>query len=153
MNSHIIYFDDYVNAFNEGMENFGSIFVVFILIGASIAIAVLLNTLIINVTEKDQELATMSILGFNRLFLTKVLVVENVIIGVIGGIIGVIASILTTKILMAEFVSWEFYWELSARTDISIVIFLFILLTSILSSGYGYWRIRKINLVEKSRFE
>ena len=115
------------------MENFGSIFVVFILIGASIAIAVLLNTLIINVTEKDQELATMSILGFNRMFLTKVLVVENVIIGVIGGRIGVIAAILTTKILMAEFVSWEFYWELSARTDISIVIFLFILLTSILS--------------------
>ena len=78
---------------------------------------------------------------------------ENVIIGVVGGIIGVIASILTTRILMSEFVSWEFYWELSARTDISIVIFLFILLTSILSSGYGYWRIRKINLVEKSRFE
>ena len=151
--SHIIYFDDYVNAFNEGMENFGSIFVVFILIGASIAIAVLLNTLIINVTEKDQELATMSILGFDRLFLTKILVVENVIIGVVGGIIGVIASILTTRILMSEFVSWEFYWELSARTDISIVIFLFILLTSILSSGYGYWRIKKISLVEKSRFE
>lgn len=151
--SQIIYYDEYANAFNESMENFRSLFVIFILIGMSIAVAVLFNTLVINITEKDQELATMSILGFDRLFLTKVLVVENVIIGVLGGIIGVIASIVTAKILVAQFITWAFYFETNARLDISMTIFGFILVTSLLSSVYGYWRLRKINLVEKSRFE
>ena len=151
--SQIIYFDDYANAFNEGMENFSSLFAVFILIGMAIAVAVLLNTLIINITERDQELATMSILGFDRLFLTKVMLVENVIIGVIGGIVGVLVSIFAAEILITQFVTWAFYFEISARLDISLAIFGFVLATSLLSSVYGYWRIKKISLVEKSRFE
>ena len=151
--SQIIYFDDYANAFNEGMENFSSLFAVFILIGMAIAVAVLLNTLIINITERDQELATMSILGFDRLFLTKVMLVENVIIGVIGGIVGVLVSIFAAEILITQFITWAFYFEISARLDISLAIFGFVLATSLLSSVYGYWRIKKINLVEKSRFE
>ena len=151
--SQIIYYDDYANAFNESMENFTSIFVVFILIGMSIAVAVLLNTLIINITERDQEFATMSVLGFNRRFLTKVLIVENVVIGILGGIVGVIASITTGEFLVSQFVTWAFYFEQTVRLDVSLAIFGFVLVTSLLSSLYGYWRIRNIDIVEKSRFE
>ena len=151
--SQIIYYDDYANAFNESMENFTSIFVVFILIGMSIAVAVLLNTLIINITERDQEFATMSVLGFSRRFLTKVLIVENVVIGILGGIVGVIASITTGEFLVSQFVTWAFYFEQTVRLDVSLAIFGFVLVTSLLSSLYGYWRIRNIDIVEKSRFE
>lgn len=151
--SQVIHYDDYVNAFRDSMENFASIFIIFILIGMSIAVAVLFNTLIINITEKDQEFATMSVLGFNRRFLTKILIVENVVIGVLGGIVGVIVSIITAEILIAQFISWSFYFEASARFDISLMIFGFVMVASLLFSFYGYWRIKNIDIVEKSRFE
>ena len=72
------------------------------------------------------------------------MLVENVIIGVIGGIVGVLVSIFAAEILITQFITWAFYFEISARLDISLAIFGFVLATSLLSSVYGYWRIGKL---------
>tara|TARA_B100000029_G_C17442983_1_gene912162 strand:- start:388 stop:1194 length:807 start_codon:yes stop_codon:yes gene_type:complete len=147
----ITYSDDYASQFNQAMDQYKVSIYIFLSIGAIIAIAVLLNTLIINLTEKDSEISTLRILGISKFNLTKILLVENFVIGILGGVVGVILSIYTAKLLHSSFTTWLFYYEFKTDWHISLMILILILSTSLLTSFYGTRRISNIDLVEKTK--
>ena len=147
----ITYSDDYASQFNQALDQYKISIYIFLSIGAIIAIAVLLNTLIINLTEKDSEISTLRILGISKFNLTKILLVENFVIGILGGVVGVILSIYTAKLLHSSFTTWLFYYEFKTDWQISVMILILILSTSLLTSFYGTRRISNINLVEKTK--
>ena len=63
-------------------------------LGLLFTFAVMLNTMIMNVAERDFELATLRVLGASTTRLGSMLLFESVLIGIIGGIIGVILSLI-----------------------------------------------------------
>ena len=140
---------DSLDAVETLMEQQQGIFLAIQGLGILIAVAVLFNTLVMNLAERDTELATLRVLGASNNRLGLMLFGEHLGIGLIGGVLGCVFSILGTKLMMSTFVTWTAYFTVAPSNDsiftlIGIVVFISISLTP-----FGMWRIKKMNLVEK----
>ena len=91
------------------IEQQTQIFQAIMYLGLLFTIAVMLNTMIMNVAERDFELATLRVLGASTKRLGGMLLFESLLIGIIGGIIGVFFAYGGAIGLAASFSSWEFY--------------------------------------------
>jgi putative ABC transport system permease protein len=141
--------EDSLEAFETLMEQQEGVFIAIEGLGILIAIAVLFNTLVMNLAERDTELATLRVLGASNNRLGLMLFGEHLVIGLIGGVLGCLFSILGTKLMISTFVSWSAYFTVTASnssifTLIGIVVFISVSLTP-----FGMWRIKKMDLVTK----
>jgi len=141
--------EDTLDAFNSLQKKQNGLFIAIELLGILIAVAVLFNTLVMNLAERDTELATLRVLGASNNRLGLMLFGEHLGIGLVGGTLGCLFSVIGTKLMLASFITWTAYFTVSASnssifTLIGIVVFISISLTP-----FGMWRISKMNLVEK----
>jgi len=147
----VSYRQDSIDAFEKSWESQQIGFKIFLFIGWSIAIAVLLNTLMINLTEHDTEFATLRILGASSVRLSVILLVESIVIGLLGAVVGILASILTANAMMASFSTWAWTFPISADPMAVVLIGVYILVAAIVITPVGIWRIRRMDLVEKAK--
>ena len=141
--------EDTIDAFASLEEQQEGMFLAVQGLGILIAVAVLFNTLVMNLAERDTELATLRVLGASNNRLGLMLFGEHLAIGLIGGVLGCIFSVFGTKLMIGSFVTWTTYFTVAASnssifTLIGIVVFISISLTP-----FGMWRIKKMDLVEK----
>ena len=117
-------------------------------IGGLMAVAVLFNTLLINLSERDTELATLRVLGASKLKLAIILTVEHSIIGLLGGIAGLFASRGMAMVLVNEFSTWTFHLSFipSRGTELTIIGIIFGI--SALITPLGIYRLHKMNLLK-----
>jgi len=118
-------------------------------LGILFATAVLFNTLIMNISERDAELATLRVLGASTKQLTMILFVESLLIGVLGGIFGVIFAFLGAVGLASSFSSWQFFFPVVLDTFVALRLLFVIILISVATLPVGVYRLRKMDLVEK----
>jgi ABC-type lipoprotein release transport system permease subunit len=142
---------DIVAAFDEAWEKNSAGFKIFIAVGAAIAFAVLLNTLAINLTEHDNEFATLRILGASTARIANILCFENLVIGLLGGLAGAYASIRTAMWLGSEFTTWSWYFSFPIRWDIVLWVIGLIMVCSLAVTPIGALRVRKMDLVKKAQ--
>jgi putative ABC transport system permease protein len=79
---------DSSNALTKNMEAMKSTIGMLIMLSAILLIAVLYNIATINIFERQRELATLKVLGFNNKEIKKLIFNENYIISIFGTIIG-----------------------------------------------------------------
>ncbi|MDR3598360.1 FtsX-like permease family protein [Clostridium sp.] len=79
---------DSSNALTKNMEAMKSTIGMLIMLSAILLIAVLYNIATINIFERQRELATLKVLGFNNKEIKKLIFNENYIISILGIIIG-----------------------------------------------------------------
>ncbi|MBT6972718.1 MAG: FtsX-like permease family protein [Euryarchaeota archaeon] len=139
------------NSIDELMETQAGVMAVMLFVGWSIALAILLNTLLINLSERDTEFATLRILGASRGTLTKILLIEHAIIGLFGGLFGAFSSYFLASALSAEFSTWAFHLPLLVNWWIIGQIILYVFIAAILTTPVGIWRINKMDLIEQSK--
>jgi len=122
---------------------------VFIFLGILVAVAVLFNTLVMNLAERDLELSTLRVLGASTTRLGSMIIGENFVIGLVGGIFGAIFAYFGTVYIAGEFSSWTFY--ITVVPSLNIVLFLIatVIIISLAITPYGIWRLRRMDLVEK----
>ena len=122
---------------------------VFIFLGILVAAAVLFNTLVMNLAERDLELSTLRVLGGSTTRLGSMIIGENFVIGLVGGIFGAIFAYFGTVYIAGEFSSWTFY--ITVVPSLNIVLFLIatVIIISLAITPYGIWRLRRMDLVEK----
>jgi ABC-type transport system, involved in lipoprotein release, permease component len=80
--------NDSLNALMQAMGAMGASIVIYITLAGILLIAVLYNIATINIFERQRELATLKVLGFNNNEVKKLIFTENYIITVFGMIIG-----------------------------------------------------------------
>jgi putative ABC transport system permease protein len=141
--------EDTIDAFESMMEQQQGIFLAIEGLGILVAVAVLFNTLVMNLAERDRELATLRVLGASTNRLGVMLFGEHLAIGLIGGILGCIFSIMGTKYLMSTFVTWVAYFTVAPSNDSIFILIGIVVFISISMTPFGMWRIKKMNLVEK----
>ena len=78
-----------INGMNSLIEQQTQIFQAMMYLGLMFTIAVMFNTMIMNVAERDFELATLRVLGASTRSLGLMLLFESLLIGIIGGLVGV----------------------------------------------------------------
>jgi len=118
-------------------------------LGIVIAIAVLFNTLLMNLAERDTELATLRVLGAPMSKIGKMMFWEHLGIGLIGGVLGAIFAYFGTVLLIGSQVQWAFYFTIEPQFNATVIIVGLITAISIALTPIGMWRIKKMDLVDK----
>ena len=140
---------DIVENFEILMEQQEKMYLAIQGLGIMIAVAVLFNTLVMNLAERDTEIATLRVLGASNNRLGLMLFGEHLAIGLVGGILGCIFSVIGTKLLMASFVTWVAYFTVNASYSSVLILIGIVVGISISLTPFGMWRIKRMNLVEK----
>ena len=141
--------EDTLESFETLMEQQEGLYLAIEGLGILIAVAVLFNTLVMNLAERDRELATLRVLGASNNRLGTMLFGEHLAIGLIGGILGCIFSVMGTKFLMSTFVTWAAYFTVAPSNDSIFILIGIVVFISISLTPFGMWRIKKMDLVEK----
>ena len=97
-----------LDGINSLLDQQTQIFQGMMYLGLLFTIVVMFNTMIMNVAERDFELATLRVLGASTRSLGLMLLFESLLIGVIGGIVGVLFAYAGAVGLAASFSSWQF---------------------------------------------
>ncbi|MBJ24451.1 MAG: hypothetical protein CMB64_07270 [Euryarchaeota archaeon] len=118
-------------------------------LGLLIAFAVLFNTLVMNIAERDFELSTLRVLGAPMNKLGFMLLGEHLFIGIIGGIIACIASVFMATLMIDSMVQWAFYFTIEPTISQIFTIGGIVVGMAVALTPLGMWRIYKMNLVEK----
>jgi putative ABC transport system permease protein len=143
--------EETIETFNEAWKRQSAGMYIFLAIGWLIALAVLINTLMINLTEHDNEFATLRVLGASSLRLSGILLVESLVIGLIGGTIGALASIATAVMMAEAFTTWMWTFPVIIDPFIVAQIIGMIVLFSVCITPIGLWRVWRMDLVETAK--
>ena len=118
-------------------------------LGLMFTIAVIFNTMIMNVAERDFELATLRVLGASTRSLGFMLLFESLLIGIIGGLVGVAFAYGGAVGLAASFSSWQFFVAIVVVPSVAYQLMAGVIVIAVAMTPIGVWRLRRMDLVEK----
>lgn len=138
-----------IEGMNSLIDQQTQIFLAMMYLGLMFTIAVMFNTMIMNVAERDFELATLRVLGASTPSLGIMLLFESLLIGIIGGLVGVVFAYGGAVGLAASFSTWQFYVTVLIVPSVAYQLMLGVILIAIAMTPIGVWRLRRMDLVEK----
>ena len=141
--------EDLISSYESILEQQQGFLGSILFLGILIAIVVLFNTLIINLSERDREIATLRVLGAPMNRLGWMMLGEHLAIGLIGGILAFVFTLVGTQAMVSSFVQWSFYMTVSADPAVAMQLIGIVVFISVILTPYGMRRIRKMDLVEK----
>ena len=118
-------------------------------LGVIIAIAVLFNTLLMNISERASELATLRVLGAPISRIRSMMLGEHLAIGLIGGVLAAVFTIVMAQYMISSFVQWAFFFTLQPDIMAALELILVVVVISVMCTPYGTWRVSRMDLVEK----
>lgn len=77
------------------------VFTVAIIILAVVAIIIIMNTMVVSIIERTNEIGMMRALGAGRLFVRRMFVMETVSLSVVFGLVGIVLSFVASAIINA----------------------------------------------------
>jgi putative ABC transport system permease protein len=138
-----------LNGINSLLDQQTQIFQTMMYLGLLFTIVVMFNTMIMNVAERDFELATLRVLGASTRNLGTMLLFESLLIGIIGGIVGVLFAYGGAVGLAASFSSWQFFVPVTIVPSVAWQLMSGVILIAVAMTPFGVWRLRRMDLVEK----
>ena len=138
-----------IDGMNSLLEQQTQIFQAMMYLGLMFTIAVMFNTMIMNVAERDFELATLRVLGASTRSLGTMLLFESLVIGIIGGLVGVLFAYGGAVGLAASFSSWQFYVTIVMVPSVAYQLMTGVVVIAVAMTPIGIWRLRRMDLVEK----
>lgn len=139
---------DIVKSFKTLMDVQKQFYVAIEALGILIALAVLFNTLLMNLAERDTELATLRVLGAPIKSIGKMMLGEHLAIGLVGGVLSAALSVLGTKLLISAMVQWSFYFTVQTNWSVFALIVGVVVAISVSLTPLGMWRVQKMDIVE-----
>ena len=117
--------------------------------GLLLAAIVMFNTMLMNMSERDRELATLRVLGASSSRLGVMLLLEAIGIGLVSGIVGVLFAFGGALGLATAFSTWQFYFPVVIDPGVAIELVVAVVGLALLTTPVGIWRLRRLDLVEK----
>ena len=140
---------DMLDSFDSLLEKQQGIYNAILGLGVIIAIAVLFNTLLMNLSERDSELATLRVLGAPISRIRSMMLGEQLAIGLIGGVLAAMFTIVMAQYLISAMVQWAFFFTLQPDTMAALKLILIVVVISVICTPYGTYRVSRMDLVEK----
>ena len=138
-----------IDGMNSLLDQQTQIFQAMMYLGLLFTIAVMFNTMIMNVAERDFELATLRVLGASTRSLGFMLLFESLLIGIIGGLVGVAFAYGGAVGLAASFSTWQFFVAIVIVPSVAYQLMTGVILIAVAMTPIGIWRLRRMDLVEK----
>ncbi|MEC7720939.1 MAG: FtsX-like permease family protein, partial [Candidatus Thermoplasmatota archaeon] len=105
--------------------------------------------LLMNLSERDSELATLRVLGAPISRIRMMILGEHFAIGLIGGVLSAAFTIVMAQYLISQLVQWAFYFTLQPNFAGTLQLILIVVVISVLSTPIGTSRVSRMDLVEK----
>ena len=140
---------DMLDSFDSLLEKQQGIYNAILGLGVIIAIAVLFNTLLMNLSERDSELATLRVLGAPISRIRSMMLGEHLAIGLIGGVLAAVFTIVMAQYMISSIVQWAFFFTLQPDIMAALELILVVVVISVMCTPYGTWRVSRMDLVEK----
>ena len=131
------------------LEKQTQLFQAMMYLGLMFTVVVMFNTMVMNVAERDFELATLRVLGASTKSLGLMLLFESVLIGILGGIVGVIFAYGGAVGLAASFSTWQFRVPVVLVPSVAYQLMGGVIAIAVAMTPIGIWRLRKMDLVDK----
>ena len=138
-----------LDGINSLLDQHTQTFQAMMYLGLLFTVVVMFNTMIMNVAERDFELATLRVLGASTRSLGLMLLFESLLIGIVGGIVGVMFAYGGAVGLAASFSSWQFFVPVTVVPSVAWQLMSGVILIAIAMTPFGIWRLRRMDLVEK----
>ena len=138
-----------INGMNTLLDQQTQFFQAMMYLGLMFTVAVMFNTMIMNVAERDFELATLRVLGASTRSLGFMLLFESLLIGIIGGLVGVAFAYGGAVGLAASFSSWQFFVAIVVVPSVAYQLMVGVIVIAVAMTPIGIWRLRRMDLVEK----
>ena len=149
MSSGIVDRQSLLNGIESLLEQQTQILTAVMGLGVLFTLAVMFNTMVMNIAERDFELATLRVLGASTIGIGTMLTFESLLIGVIGGIIGVAFAFGGAVGMASSFSTWAFYFPVILVPSVAFELMSIVIIIALAMVPIGIWRIRRMNLVEK----
>jgi len=131
------------------LEQQTQIFQSMMYLGLMFTIVVMFNTMVMNVAERDFELATLRVLGASLKSLGLMLLFESLMIGLLGGLVGVLFAYGGAVGLAASFSTWQFHVPVVLVPSVAYQLMGGVLAIAVAMTPIGVWRLRQMDLIEK----
>ena len=118
-------------------------------LGVLFTLAVMFNTMVMNIAERDFELATLRVLGASTMGIGTMLTFESLLIGFIGGLVGVAFAFGGAVGMASSFSTWTFYFPVILVPSVALELMSIVIVIALAMVPIGIWRIRRMDLVEK----
>ena len=138
-----------LDGINSLLDQQTQIFQTMMYLGLLFTVVVMFNTMIMNVAERDFELATLRVLGASTRNLGTMLLFESLLIGIIGGVVGVLFAYGGAVGLAASFSSWQFFVPVTIVPNVAWQLMSGVIIIAVAMTPFGVWRLRRMDLVEK----
>ncbi len=134
------------------LEQQTQIFQAMMYLGLMFTVVVMFNTMVMNVAERDVELATLRVLGASTKSLGLMLLFESLLIGILGGIVGVLFAYGGAVGLAASFSTWQFYFPIVLIPSVAYQLMGGVIAIAVAMTPIGIWRLRKMDLVDNIKY-
>ena len=131
------------------LEQQTQIFQAMMYLGLMFTVVVMFNTMVMNVAERDFELATLRVLGASTKSLGSMLLFESLLIGILGGVVGVLFAYGGAVGLAASFSTWQLHVPVLFVPSVAYQLMGGVIVIAVAMTPIGIWRLRKMDLVEK----
>ena len=131
------------------LEQQTQIFQSMMYLGLMFTVVVMFNTMVMNVAERDFELATLRVLGASIKSLGLMLLFESLMIGLLGGLVGVLFAYGGAVGLAASFSTWQFHVPVVLVPSVAYQLMGGVLAIAVAMTPIGVWRLRQMDLIEK----
>ncbi len=135
----------------EMMElNLGFI-AIMITLGAGLALAIIYNTVSINIVERTRELASMRAMGMARRTVGVLITVENLLVGVLGLVGGIPLGYILNQVLVASWENETMQFEAVIFPASYFITIIAIVLTILLSQIPGIRQLNRVDLAAATK--
>ena len=131
------------------LEKQTQLFQAMMYLGLMFTIIVMFNTMVMNVAERDFELATLRVLGASTKSLGLMLLFESLMIGLLGGLVGVLFAYGGAVGLAASISTWQFHIPVVLVPSVAYQLMGGVLTIAVAMTPFGVWRLRRMDLIEK----
>lgn len=139
---------DLMESANKEIKGLNNIVVLIVVVSSMLSLTVLYNLTSINISEREREIATLKVLGFNGRESNEYIYRETLVVVIIGIIIGLIIAVPTHRVITG-FIEGDDMMFLKSVKPLSFVCAgMLTLLFALIMQFVTYFKLKKVDMIE-----
>jgi len=148
---NVISMERFRRTIEEIMSLMTDFFLFSVAFGSSLAFAEVFNTTMINILERRREIATLIMLGYTVSEISKSLLIETLLLGIVGIVLGFPLSVLTLQMFKMTYRSELFNMPFVIYSKTYVIMFVTMMVVFILSLTPGIRYVARMDIERVTR--
>ena len=138
---------DLMESANKEIKGLNNIVVLIVVVSSMLSITVLYNLTSINISEREREIATLKVLGFNGRESNEYIYRETLVVVIIGIIIGLIIAVPTHRVITGFIEGDDMMFLKSVKALSFVYAGMLTLMFALIMQFVTYFKLRKVDMI------